>query len=81
MRKPSAVAGGEKKKKQNGCATILRRLDIMIIKPLLIYKYEHDTHKKQKIFNELLMLEGDKLEEIFAHKEGNPNNQDISRKS
>lgn len=64
--KPSAT--GEKKKQ--GCATILRRLDIMIIKPLLIYKYEHDTHKKQKIFNELLMLEGDKLEEIFAHKEG-----------
>lgn len=42
----------------------------MIIKPLLIYKYEHGTHKKQKIFNELLMLEGDKLEEIFANKEG-----------
>ncbi len=47
----------------------MRRLDVMIIKPLLIYKYEHGTHKKQKIFNELLMMEGERLEEIFATKE------------
>jgi len=44
----------------------MRRLDLLFIKPLLIYKYEHGTHKKQKLFNELLMLEGEKLEEIFA---------------
>lgn len=61
--------GPEKKKKKNGCGTIMRRLDVMIIKPLLIYKYEHGTHKKQKIFNELLMMEGERLEEIFATKE------------
>lgn len=47
----------------------MRRLDLMIIKPLLIYKYEQGTHKKQKLFNDLLMLEGEKLEEIFANKE------------
>lgn len=47
----------------------MRRLDLMIIKPLLIYNYEKGTHKKQKIFNELLMLEGEKLEEIFANRE------------
>lgn len=47
----------------------MRRLDLMIIKPLLIYNYEKGTHKKQKIFNELLMLEGEKLEEIFANKD------------
>ena len=59
----------KKKKSGHGCATIMRRLDIMVIKPLLIYKYEQGTHKKQKIFNELLMMEGEKLEEIFANKE------------
>jgi hypothetical protein len=46
----------------------MRRLDLMIIKPLLIYKYEQGSHKKQKLFNDLLMLEGEKLEEIFALK-------------
>lgn len=56
------------KKEKNGCSQIMRRLDLIVIKPLLIYKYEQGTHKKQKLFNELLMLEGEKLEEIFANK-------------
>jgi len=55
----------------------MRRLDLMIIKPLLIYNYEKGTHKKQKIFNELLMLEGEKLEEIFANKDAE--NKDIRK--
>lgn len=59
----------KKKKKGQGCATIMRRLDLMVIKPLLIYKYEHGTHKKQKIFNELLMMEGEKIEEFITNKE------------
>lgn len=48
--------------KKEGCGKILKRLDLLIIKPLLIYNYEKDSHKKQKLFNELLMMEGTKLE-------------------
>lgn len=36
----------DSKSKKNSCATIMRRLDQLVIKPLLIYKYEHGTHKK-----------------------------------
>ncbi|CDW83475.1 sodium hydrogen exchanger [Stylonychia lemnae] len=70
-------AAGDQPKKKQGCAQIMRRLDLMIIKPLLIYNYEKGTHKKQKIFNELLMLEGEKLEEIFTNKENE--NKDIRK--
>jgi len=69
----------EKKEKKQGCATIMRRLDVMIIKPLLIYKYEHGTHKKQKIFNELLMMEGERLEEIFAAKNDGKEHGELRR--
>ena len=48
---------------------LMKRLDLLIIKPLLIYNYEKGTHKKQKLFNELLMMEGNKLEEIFANQQ------------
>lgn len=54
--------------KRQGCGQIMKRLDLMIIKPLLIYNYEKGSHKKQKLFNDLLMLEGEKLEEIFTNK-------------
>lgn len=57
----------------------MRRLDLMIIKPLLIYKYEHGTHKKQKIFNELLMMEGEKLEEIFANKNASSSSGELRK--
>ena len=32
--------------KKLGCGSIMKRLDLLIIKPLLIYNYEKGTHKK-----------------------------------
>lgn len=45
---------------------LMKRFDLLIVKPLLIYNYEKGTHKKHKLFNELLMMEGGKLEAFFA---------------
>ena len=59
--------------KKQGCGTLMKRLDLLIIKPLLIYNYEKGSHKKQKLFNDLLMMEGNKLEEIFANPLVNKN--------
>jgi hypothetical protein len=36
------------------------------VKPLLIYNYESNSHKKQKEFFDLMMKKGVHLEEAFA---------------
>ena len=47
----------------------MKRLDSMIIKPLLVYKYDKDVHKRKQEFMELFMKQGDKLEDMFIKGE------------
>lgn len=52
------LAGGyspDVPQKKIGCLTILKRMDVHVIKPLLIYKYESGVHKKQKEFIDLFL--------------------------
>lgn len=41
--------------KKQKVLSYMKRLDQMILKPLLIYKYEKDVHKRKKEFMELFM--------------------------
>jgi hypothetical protein len=64
-------------KKKSGCLHYLKRLDVAVIKPMLIYKYEQSAHKKQKEYFEMLMKEGQKLEEIYAAAENAGNKSQL----
>jgi len=48
------------------CTKIIKRADVEIIKPLLIYNYESASHKKQKEYFDLMMKAGDKIEAAYA---------------
>lgn len=41
-------------------------MDAFIIKPMLIYKYEKDSHKRQKEFYELLNAKGNLIQDAFV---------------
>ena len=56
--------------KNLGCLTLMKRLDATILKPLLIYKYEQESHRKQKQYFEMLMKEGQHLEKLYAGSGG-----------
>lgn len=68
----------ETNSKKNSCIKYLKRMDVAIIKPLLIYKYEQKAHKKQKEYFEILMKEGKNLEELYTV---NANGENDVRKS
>lgn len=56
---------GDKKSSKGHCIKTMKRLDYMIIKPLLIYRYNKDQHKRRQEFMDLFMKKGDMLEDIF----------------
>lgn len=55
-----------KKKVRGGCVTYLKRFDELILRPIFIYKYEKEMHKRAHEFFDIFMHDGAKLEKIFA---------------
>lgn len=49
------------KKEKGKCRTYFQRFDTLVIKPVLIYKYDKDSHKKKKEFIELFMRDGERI--------------------
>jgi hypothetical protein len=60
----SAVTG--QKKEKGKCRAYFARFDTLVIKPLLIYKYDKDLHKKKQEFIELFMRDGERIQEAFV---------------
>ena len=60
----------EKKKKGTSCSDLLKRFDQLIMRPLLIHKYEKDKEARAREFYELFQEEGDKLRKQYylSHK-------------
>jgi hypothetical protein len=68
----NSVEAGDKsgnagaKKDKGKCVAYFKRLDTLVIKPLLIYKYDEEMHKKKKEFIELFMRDGEKIQDAFV---------------
>ena len=61
------------KKHYKGCAKYLHRFDEMIMKPIFIYRYEKNMQKKSKQFFELMMKQGDQIENEFKQEQSTRN--------
>lgn len=68
VEEPTPIAYGPDGKpiRKVNCFKIMKRADTEIIKPLLIYNYESQSHKKQKEFFDFMMKQGVNLEEAYA---------------
>jgi hypothetical protein len=47
-------------------AAWFRRFDIEKLKPLLIYKYSHEKHRRQKEYNQMMLNRGEELEKQYV---------------
>jgi hypothetical protein len=56
----------EEKIKKGKCFTFLSKMDEKYLKPLFIYKYEHDEAVRKEEFMELFEKEGDKWEKEYV---------------
>ena len=63
---PIAIGADGKPVKSVSCTKLLKNADKTLIKPLLIYNYESNTHKKQQDFYEAINKYGVQMEENFA---------------
>jgi hypothetical protein len=52
-----------------GCSKYLHRFDELIMKPIFIYRYERDRTKSEKKFFELMLGQGEKIEQEFVADE------------
>ena len=59
----------ERKKRFNSCASCLKRFDDLIMKPIMIYRYDQELIKKKDEFLELFMKEGEMWEKLYMHEE------------
>lgn len=54
-----------KKKKYKGCKKYLHRCDEMILKPVLIYRYERQMMRRSQEFFHIFQNKGDEIEEDY----------------
>jgi len=69
----------DRRKKFNSCGSCFKRFDDLIMRPLLIYKYEHEILSKKEDFMELFMKEGDLWEKLYLKEEYNPEDVEETR--
>lgn len=63
----SAQSAAQKKKNQKGtCGQYIKRFDKLILRPLLIYKYEKDKEARAKEFYEMFLEHGDEVRKQYA---------------
>ena len=58
----------ERRRKFNSCASCFKRFDDLIMRPMLIYNYEHELISKKEDFLELFMKEGDLWEKMYLEE-------------
>ena len=63
---PLTIGPDGKPVRSVSCSKLVKKADVEFVKPLLIYNYESNSHKKQKQFFDLMMKQGIHLEEAFA---------------
>ena len=54
-----------KKKKKTTCADYMKRFDQLILRPILIHKYEKDKESRAKDFYEMLAHEGNAMKKFY----------------
>ena len=59
-------AGASKKNsKKNTCGDYIKRLDQLILRPLLIHKYEKDRETRAREFYEMFQEEGEQMKKLY----------------
>jgi len=53
------------KKRKTTCADYLKRFDQLILRPILIHKYEKDSEKRAKEFYEMFAEEGNQMKKLY----------------
>ena len=66
---PNFKSSLTQKKKYKGCKKYLHRCDEMILRPVLIYKYEKQLMKRSKEFFHIYQKKADELEKDFTEKD------------
>lgn len=59
----------ERKRRFNSCAACFKRFDDLIMKPIMIFRYDQELIKKKDEFVELFMKEGEMWEKLYMHEE------------
>lgn len=62
----------DRRKKFNSCASCFKRFDDLIMRPLLIFNYEHELLNKKEEFLEMFMKEGDMWEKLYLQEQYDP---------
>ena len=62
----------DRKRKFNSCKSCIKRLDDLVMRPFMIYKYENELVAKKEEFLDLFMKEGDVWEKIYMNENYNP---------
>lgn len=55
-------------KRYNSCAACFKRFDDLIMRPMLIYKYENELVAKKDEFMQLFMKEAEEWEKIYLNE-------------
>ena len=63
------VEAADKTKKKATCADYLKRFDQLIMRPILIHKYEKDSTARAKEFYEMFQEDGQKIEKLFREQQ------------
>ena len=63
----------QRKEKLNSIGSCFKRFDDLIMRPFLIYNYEHELLSKKDEFMELFMKEGDLWEKMYLKEEYDQN--------
>ena len=62
----SAQSTANRKKKEKGtCAQYIKRFDQLILRPLLIHKFEKDKEARAKEFYEMFLDHGDEVRKMY----------------
>lgn len=59
----------KKAKKKTSCSDYLKRFDQLILRPILIHKYEKDKEARAQEFYEMFQEEGQKIEKLFREQQ------------
>ena len=56
---------GSKKKKKKTCGDYLTRMDQLVLKPLLIHRYEKDKEARAREFYDMFQAEGNQVRKLY----------------
>ena len=68
-----------RRKNFNSCKNCFRRFDELIMKPLLIYKYDRELVNKKAEFMEMFLQEADQWEKAYVKEEFDPKEVEENR--